>query len=220
MKNSIFGRLLGGGDPHHEAEQLIQKSLDGQLTSRERVRLDAHVASCEACAATWDEYRKLSRSASQWVSAGTTDPGDEFTQRIMAQIGTSDERSAPVRTRVGGHAWIAGAAAALVVFAVAAWFLPPFGDLLRTAGQLHWGTDAPQALSSLHFRGMGIGLPSANDASGLLPTLASWWRALETSVSTVGASGLSNWPLYVFLVALVGNIALAGSMARHRRRAL
>jgi predicted anti-sigma-YlaC factor YlaD len=77
------------------ADTLIQKGLDGLLSTDERTRLDAHLDRCPACRAAWNEHRVLTRTATDWVRHPSVadDPGGVFTAQVMAQI---DARRASV----------------------------------------------------------------------------------------------------------------------------
>ncbi len=78
-----------------EAETLIQQSLDQTLTPEERQRLEAHFQRCPVCRQAWAEYRQLTQATAAWMKQVLADdPGDVFTQRVMAQAAT---RATPVQ---------------------------------------------------------------------------------------------------------------------------
>jgi len=203
-------------DPHADAEGLIQKSLDMPLSATERHRLDRHLASCESCRAAWEDYRRLTRAADKWVSAASTDPGDDFTLRVMAELGlsvgvdvtvvevpsTAPERHArPLRT-----GWVVAGVAAVVVLAVAGMFLPSIGHY-----QAQLTAYAPSLTS--------------------MATQPAWKPETLTTINNVAAAGRQeitealtsigsmSWTIYAFLIALAANVAMA-SAARNRRRAI
>lgn len=98
------------------AEDEIQKSLDEALTSGERARLDAHLASCAACVRAREEHRRLARAAGRWIRPQPQDdPGEAFTARVLARI-ASRPASAPVQQPI----WLPLAATVLLL-AFLAW---------------------------------------------------------------------------------------------------
>ncbi|ASS74773.1 hypothetical protein CIG75_07145 [Tumebacillus algifaecis] len=44
---------------HDEYRELIQRELDGDVTTEERQLLQVHIASCDDCHREWDDYKKL-----------------------------------------------------------------------------------------------------------------------------------------------------------------
>ena len=200
-------------DPHADAEALIQKSLDMPLSGSERQRLDKHLATCDACRSAWEDYRRLSRTADKWMNAASTDPGDDFTMRVMAELGIDASTpveipSAPAlsagrqRSTNGRLGLAVGAVALVAVLAVAGIYLPSIGHY-----QTQLSTYAP-TLSD-------VSTTSLQPDS--ISTLASASRQ-QVSLIVDSLSSLS-WPLYAFLAALAANVAMAGIM-RQRRRAL
>jgi len=202
-------------DPHAEAEGLIQKSLDMPLSASERQRLDRHLATCDACRSAWDDYRRLTRTADKWISAASTDPGDDFTLRVMAELGLSADTipvveapsTAPTR-RVGSQriGWVVAGVTAVALLAVAGMFLPSIGHY-----QSQLTAYAPSLTS--------------------MATQPTWKQETLTAVSNVATGGRlqiteavrsigsMSWTIYAFLVALAANVAMA-SVARNRRRAI
>ncbi len=77
-------------------EEEIQKSLDRTLTSLERKRLDAHLASCDVCRHAWAEYRRLSRAAGHWARPTMEDdPGEVFNALVLSRIAARPETLSP-----------------------------------------------------------------------------------------------------------------------------
>lgn len=189
------------------AEELMQRSLDGPLTAAERRRLDGHLATCETCRVAWEEYRRLSRTASAWMSAAAHDPGDEFTSRIMAELGLSadgmppmpSDPPSPTRPRrwIGAAALVACASAVVV----AGFFLPPIPHLNMVV-------DAYTPMVG------SISMPRPD-------TLAQTWTAEPSQIADLTAAFRSwTWPVYVFAGALIGNIGFATVLGRRRGRAV
>ncbi len=116
-----------------DAENEMQKSLDGTLTPAEWERLDAHLASCPECRRAWDEHRLLARAARRWTQpAAQDDPGDAFTARVVSQIAARPE-STFARTPL----WLPLAATAilLTLLALLPSLLLPGVDALGTAAR-------------------------------------------------------------------------------------
>ena len=67
-----------------KAEWLMQNSLDDALSPAERRALAAHISDCVVCYEASAQYQQLRRTASNWLR--TDDPGDAFTDAVMAQI--------------------------------------------------------------------------------------------------------------------------------------
>ncbi|MDQ2800466.1 MAG: zf-HC2 domain-containing protein [Armatimonadota bacterium] len=113
------------------AEDQIQKSLDGILTSAERERLDAHLISCPECRCAWDEHRMLARAAGRWTQpAAQDDPGDAFTARVMALIAARPE---PAFARTPFWLPLAATALLLTLLALLPSLLLPSVDALSAA---------------------------------------------------------------------------------------
>ena len=65
---------------------LISASLDGGLTAEEQARLDAHLAQCPDCRALWEQLSGLDAELMELDS-----PGPDFTDRVMAAVGTTQQ---------------------------------------------------------------------------------------------------------------------------------
>lgn len=190
------------------AEQLMQTSLDAALSPAERQRLDSHMEACEACRRAWTEYRQVSRIGGQWVDAARHDPGDAFTNRVMAAIAAESNQPA-VSHRWASIGW--GSAAALAVFASAALFVPSLADLTSAAPAVPSPHDLIAAMIAV---GQGVlDLSHAGDWGGL------YHPASLDLGSLLPSFAASLWLPVLFVAALGGNIALAASVARRPRRA-
>jgi predicted anti-sigma-YlaC factor YlaD len=191
----------------NDAERLIQRSLDGDLSPAERTALDAHMEGCASCRQAWDEYRALARTATRWVSAAASDPGDDFTMRVIQEIaalGETAEVAAPSRRSI-----LAGFGAGTAVFAAAACVIALLGigwhDLALSAPQLPSTGDALRSMST----------PTWDSFRGSLGSFSA--DALQAQIGRFVAAGVSTWLVYVFVAALAGNALFAGSMLRRRR---
>lgn len=93
----------------HPESQQLSALLDGELTERERIAVEAHVAACRACAHTLDALR-----ATLSDLATLSDPrlDEQAGWSIRAAI-AAERAPAPRRSRV--PSWIAGGVAASVV---------------------------------------------------------------------------------------------------------
>jgi len=206
--------LLGKEREHREAEWLIQKSLDMPLSAGERQRLDRHLASCDACRTAWEDYRRLTRTADKWVSAASTDPGDDFTLRIMAELGLSAEAVSVVEapstepTRPNWNmrtGWVV-AGVAVAVLVVAGMFLPSIGHY-----QAQVNAYVPSMTS---MTTQPVWKPETFTAVTNVAT--SGRQQLAEALTSIGSM---SWSIYAFLIALAANVAMA-SVARSRRRAI
>lgn len=66
-----------------EYVDLLARSVDGVLTETERVRLDAHVASCAACRQALADQRLIRTSLSEALSL---DASPAFVGRVLSQL--------------------------------------------------------------------------------------------------------------------------------------
>lgn len=66
------------------AKDLFLSYHDGELTGDELTALEAHLSSCEACAAEWDAYRLTLGEVSGMFRV---EPSEDFTQRVKQAIG-------------------------------------------------------------------------------------------------------------------------------------
>lgn len=194
----------GKSDACADAELLIQQSLDAPLRPAERQRLDRHLATCESCRQAWDEYRRLARAADQWVGAAAVDPGDDFTKRVMADLGIPDsparsvDAAPAIRSRGSRLAW--GIAATVVVAAVAGGFAPQVIHAHSAVMNYASGLHSAPSITSLRIDALSGYDVARPDLIDVLMPLRSW-----------------TWPVYAFVGALAANVMLA---IRQRRRAL
>lgn len=75
---------------HKPYTEWIQLALDGDLQAEQRVQLDAHLAECQSCAATWEALTRLERLFTQAPLAA---PRPGFTNRFSARL--KQQRSQP-----------------------------------------------------------------------------------------------------------------------------
>ena len=79
------------------ADELIQRSLDGTLTARERGELDAHLDGCAACRSASEAYRHLTHRATDWTRRPAEEVQksgpDAFTAQVLARIAADAEAS-------------------------------------------------------------------------------------------------------------------------------
>jgi hypothetical protein len=204
--------IFGQSDACADAEMLIQQSLDAPLRPAERHRLDRHLATCESCRQAWDEYRRLSRAAGQWVNAAAVDPGDDFTKRVMTELGITPESpvtadgepgSTPRRGRgvkTSRLAW--GVGVAVIMAAVACGFVPQAAHVQSALMEYANGLHAASSMPSWRADSLAFYAVDRPDFADVLTPMRSW-----------------TWPVYAFAAALAANVALAGVTLRHRRRA-
>ncbi|MEP7066004.1 MAG: zf-HC2 domain-containing protein [Gemmatimonadota bacterium] len=91
----------------HLDEGTIHAWLDGELPSPEREEVEAHVATCERCAAAVAEGRGFIAASSRILTALDTVPGDVLP---AASTGTSPAPATVRRRFVASRAWMAAAA--------------------------------------------------------------------------------------------------------------
>ncbi len=134
--------------PVHLDDERAQRYLDGQLPAPERVRADAHLASCPDCRLVLEGCRALAEALSGIPAAL---PPPDFTEGVLARV-QARERTVSRERRVA--AAVLGAAAAVAAVLVvaggpAAWAsaLSRFGAGLDAA--VTWcriGTDVAEPL--------------------------------------------------------------------------
>jgi len=73
----------------HDADILIQESLDAPLTTTQRATLDIHLSGCPACRTAWEEYRQLALTARMWLQSEATESGGTLSERVLAAIAES-----------------------------------------------------------------------------------------------------------------------------------
>lgn len=104
---------------HDEASELTGAYVVGALSAADRTAFEAHVAGCAACAA---EVRALSPVADALGEAvAPADPSPAVRARLMAAVQASAQAESVRRQRAVFPAWLA-AAAAIVLVAGAAWY--------------------------------------------------------------------------------------------------
>ncbi len=146
---------------HHEYSILMSAVLDQEAAPEEVARLEAHLASCPACAATWDRWRSLDICLS---SAPMLVPPAGFAGRVAGKI---EERQLHARRQrwFGSGLLVAWAASLLALWLA---FLGLAGwCLIHPSMPRVWASASTQTLSGL-ARTLD-GLHSALSALGLLP---------------------------------------------------
>jgi len=108
----------------HLDEGTIHAWLDGELPPSEREAVEAHISSCEQCAATVAEARGFVAASSRILTALDTVPGGVLP---AAQTGSRWTQPAGHRRLVPSRAWMA-AAAVLVLSTVTVIAIRPHGD--------------------------------------------------------------------------------------------
>ena len=205
-----------------EAETLIQQSLDQTLMPEERQRLEAHFQRCPSCRQAWNEYRQLTQATSVWIKqALADDPGDAFTQRVLAQAAAcSASTVSPGQTQNrlwSSLAWVTALIGLTVVltmyvwpgtlsFPTAGWHLPS-GQTLMNVPRWLWQKPARSAagcpdgdpVRDGYFRGTSLDI----DCSA--GRLAGQWSAGRTCFA--GTSG-AHCPMTAFLRLLLPLVLL------------
>lgn len=70
-------------EPHEEWEARFSDHLEGSGTAAERDEVDAHLASCAACKASYDELEQTMRALTQLkTSSGSFKPPPRFSQNV------------------------------------------------------------------------------------------------------------------------------------------
>ena len=177
------------------ADTLIQHSLDVPLSSPERARLDAHLASCASCRRAWEDYRRLSQMSVSWARrpGPVETPPEEFAAHVMSRLAASPSPSAQ-------FAWVPLLAGCLALLLLAI-LSPLAAPLLPTLGGWHV-TWSPPNLPSVH---LWLGTLS-EDFAGL-------WASASDGVVSV------RWAVLLLAAALPVNAWLCLRVRRDARRA-
>jgi hypothetical protein len=194
------------------AENIMQDSLDRDLTPAERAALDTHTAACQACREAWEGYRLLSGFAASWAretpETGISD--DMFAARLIGRIEAGDmgrsgaaAPSTPIWQR-----WLAAAACTALVagiVTIARLYWPAFGVSgdLHPADLLPRPADAPSAFTWL--AGMLRDLPGA---------------ALRVGLDLLARASAPAWTVVAITAALAANAALYLRAAAGRGRGM
>ena len=97
------------------SEALFDGRLEGTLTLRERVRLDAHLDGCDRCRAVLEELRVIDALL---LTPRALEPAPNFTFKMMAEI-----RTMPMPQRMRATwPWMFALYLALSWLAIGAWF--------------------------------------------------------------------------------------------------
>src|SRR5579884_517563 len=173
-----------------DAERLILRSLDSDLTAEERERLDAHCAACTACAHGWEEYRRLARAATEWVRRPSVSaPTGDFTASVLDQIARRQDAGERALTGRGSPwlAWIAGLAC--TVAAVAAWHYLPLSVPLQPPTVASFVPPPAQVVSiSDWLRESTSALP--DDAQSLMRSLFAMGGDYNAGLIALGAAAV------------------------------
>jgi hypothetical protein len=181
----------------HQADNIIQESLDRALTAVERANLDMHLAGCAACAKRWAEYRALSGHAAAWVQPAVqpTVSDSDFAARVLMRI-ESRARAAERKVAVWPR-WVAAAGCTALVAGILAavpMYLPGTVPVSLHAGD--WVPQpqaAPQAFAWL--TAMLHDLPGT--AARLLPDLLDRARMPAWTLAALAAAFAVNAALYL-----------------------
>jgi hypothetical protein len=107
-----------------DAERLWNELIDAGDSAPEELEqaLEAHAASCAACAPVAARYRVLRRAIGAWSPMSAASP--EFVERLR---NVQDVLPMPRRSPVSGRAWLSAAAALLVAGVIGRWMMmtPP-----------------------------------------------------------------------------------------------
>jgi hypothetical protein len=141
----------GAAGEHEMWSDRLSAYLDGELKSAERQRLEAHVASCAACAVALAELREVMARARTLVDAP---PATDLWPAIEAQLTPRNAAAKPRGTVVAGPSWwgrrfelglpqLAAAAAVLVVLSAGVMWMAMRGGVMPAGGP--GGALAPSA---------------------------------------------------------------------------
>jgi anti-sigma factor RsiW len=107
-----------------DIDTLVQTYLDGELTERDQLDFEEHIAECEECRRKLEEERDFRAELSRQLAACQPQTPRSLPQRVRAALDVEDRAAAAARRRAGwswvlpGTATLA-AAAALVLFLTA-----------------------------------------------------------------------------------------------------
>ncbi|MDD3642165.1 MAG: zf-HC2 domain-containing protein [Candidatus Krumholzibacteria bacterium] len=112
------------------AREYICSNRDGALDEQRRIELQKHLASCPACAEWCGEMDQCMEMIGRLPDA---EPSENFEWNIKRRIAMERARAlrretaSPFASRAWGSRFLAGAAAALVVFIAGAWLITRSG---------------------------------------------------------------------------------------------
>jgi len=93
----------------HEAREIMEDRLDGELADEEQHALECHLAECDECRRQFDEMSAVDRWARSLKPAS---PGPDFTERVMARVAAEPP---VIETSPRGIELIIAAVAAMVI---------------------------------------------------------------------------------------------------------
>jgi anti-sigma factor RsiW len=111
-----------------ECRPILHAYVDDELGARDALEMEAHIASCSACASRHRAVLEMSQAVREHASRFAPSPG--FESRLRASL-TDAARPAPISRSSGLRrlAWASSAAAAIVLAALGgAWWARPSAD--------------------------------------------------------------------------------------------
>jgi hypothetical protein len=130
---------------HCRERRLVQEYLDAELEEARARAFEAHLATCEACAAELASYRTMFGALDDVLGRTVLrDPGPALTERILDRVLPSRLR----RRWVTAAGWIYGVSSAVATFAAVSWLARP-----NTPERLAqtWGEISIRAMQSVLF---------------------------------------------------------------------
>jgi Putative zinc-finger len=115
--------------------RLVQEYLDAELEGARVRTFEAHLETCEACAAELAAYRRMFGELDHVLGGGAIeDPGPALTERILDRVLPSRLR----RRWITAIGWLYGVSSAIATFAAGSWLAQPSTPerLARTYGEI------------------------------------------------------------------------------------
>lgn len=210
-----------------EAIDLIQKSLDETLSVDERRQLDAHIDNCEECRSAFEEYRLLASFSKEWITSGITDPGDEFTDRVMMLIAEENKSELPVSTRpqapVKGYLasllssrWIPVYAfcCVAIILVVASIYYPMVNtkDMANMLPHLTETAAVPRVETApIHM--------NVDYSSMVIKESNNMMQNINGAFDNISSLHISvTWAIYALVAAIIGNLVLLYDARSNNRR--
>jgi anti-sigma factor RsiW len=172
--------------------RLLDRYYDGELSARERARVERHLAACAGCRAALEELEQLSAVLRESLPVPTCTPPDRFVAQVRLRLAPRQSLAERRWVKVGGVAFPVALAGAWI-FVQVTWSLIA---VALVAVELGWGA--------------GLGLQPAGGLA-LLGLLSGGWRGgLDLVRGLAQLGGTVRWLALVPLQMMVAIAALYG----------